>query len=67
MNGYDPRIEPALEEGALQRVLVPWSPTFAGLGLYYPSRRQLTATLQAFIDFLRREGLIRAGRASGVR
>lgn len=57
--GYDPRMGPALAEGALQRVLKPWSPSFAGLSLYYPSRRQLTATLQAFIDFLRSEGLIR--------
>ena len=59
--GYDPRIEPALAEGSLQRVLKPWSPSFAGLSLYYPNRRQLTATLQAFIDFLRSEGLVRSG------
>jgi len=60
--GYDPRMAQALEEGALQRVLKPWSPAFAGLSLYYPNRRQLTATLHAFIDFLRKEGLIAAGR-----
>jgi DNA-binding transcriptional LysR family regulator len=59
--GYDPRIEPAIAEGALQRVLQPWSPSFAGLSLYYPNRRQLTPILQAFIDFLRGEGLIRSG------
>ena len=59
--GFDPRIESALAEGSLQRVLKPWSPSFAGLSLYYPNRRQLTATLQAFIDFLRSEGLIRSG------
>jgi DNA-binding transcriptional LysR family regulator len=62
--GYDFRMEQALEAGALQRVLKPWSPSFAGLSIYYPSRRQVTATLQAFIDFLRSEGLIRAGRRS---
>ena len=62
--GYDSRIEPALAEGALQRVLKPWSPSFDGLSLYYPSRRQLTAPLQAFIAFLRGEGLIRAARRS---
>ena len=60
--GYDSRIEPALAEGSLQRVLKPWSPSFDGLSLYYPSRRQLTAPLQAFIAFLRGEGLIRAAR-----
>jgi len=65
--GYDPRMEPSIKEGALQRVLVPWSPSFAGLSLYYPSRRQITATLQAFIDFLRSEGLIPAGAVRRAR
>jgi len=60
--GFDPRIEPALADGSLQRVLTAWSPSFAGLSLYYPSRRQLTAPLQAFITFLRGEGLIKAAR-----
>jgi hypothetical protein len=44
-----------------ERVLEPWSPAFAGLSLYYPSRLQITATLLAFIDFLRGEGLIAGG------
>jgi hypothetical protein len=56
-----PRIEQAIAEGTLQRVLEPWSPAFAGLSLYYPSRLQITATLLAFIDFLRGEGLIAGG------
>ncbi len=62
--GYDPRVEQAIAERTLQRVLVPWSPSFAGLSLYYPSRRQISATLQAFIDLLRKDGLIGAGRGA---
>jgi len=62
--GYDPRIEPAIADGSLQRVLEAWSPSFAGLSLYYTSRRQLTAPLKAFIAFLRSEGLIPAARGA---
>ncbi len=37
------------------RVLLPdWSTAYSGLYLYYPSRRQIPAPLQAFIDFAKR-------------
>ncbi len=40
-------------EGRLVRVLEDWCPPFAGLHLYYPSRRQMRLALRAFIDFYR--------------
>jgi DNA-binding transcriptional LysR family regulator len=45
--------EPFLRSGQLMRVLEDWSPSFEGLFLYYPGRRQLPATLRAFIDMIR--------------
>jgi DNA-binding transcriptional LysR family regulator len=37
----------------LVRVLEDWTPPFAGLCLYYPGRRNPSATLKAFIDLAR--------------
>jgi len=45
--------EPLLRSGQLIRVLEDWSPSFEGLFLYYPGRRQVPATLRAFIDMIR--------------
>jgi DNA-binding transcriptional LysR family regulator len=45
--------EPFLRSGQLVRVLEDWSPTFAGLFLYYPGHRQVPAALRAFIDMVR--------------
>jgi DNA-binding transcriptional LysR family regulator len=45
--------EPFLRSGQLVRVLEDWSPSFEGLFLYYPGRRQVPATLRAFIDMIR--------------
>ena len=50
--------EPFLRSGQLVRVLEDWSPSFEGLFLYYPGRRQVPAALRALID------MIRAGRDS---
>ena len=44
---------PHLASGALVRVLEDWCPPFAGLFLYYPSRRQQPAALSALIETLR--------------
>jgi DNA-binding transcriptional LysR family regulator len=48
----DDGIVEALKDGRLKRVLADWSPTFPGLFLYYPSRRQIQPALRAFIDCL---------------
>ncbi|NUP05898.1 MAG: LysR family transcriptional regulator [Polyangiaceae bacterium] len=50
---FDERIYGYLAEGKLRRVLVDWSPRFPGLYLYYPSRRQISPALRAFIDCVR--------------
>ena len=44
--------EPFLRSGQLVRVLEDWSPSFEGLFLYYPGRRQVPAALRAFIDMI---------------
>lgn len=50
-----------IEAGRLVRVLEDWTPPFAGLCLYYPGRRNLSATLQAFIALAREESSRRRG------
>src|ERR1700719_1401823 len=45
--------EPFLRSGQLVRVLEDWSPSFEGLYLYYPGRRQVPVALRAFIDMIR--------------
>jgi DNA-binding transcriptional LysR family regulator len=44
--------QPFLRSGQLVRVLEDWSPSFEGLFLYYPGRRQVPAALRAFIDMI---------------
>ncbi len=44
----------AVADGRLVRLLKDWSPPFPGFYLYYPSRRQMSGPLRAFIDFLSR-------------
>ena len=46
-------VEPFLRSGHLVRVLEDWSPSFEGLFLYYPGRRQVPAALRALIDMIR--------------
>jgi DNA-binding transcriptional LysR family regulator len=48
-------VEPDVRAGRLVRLLEDWTPWIDGFYLYYPSRRQVPAPLQAFIDFLRKE------------
>jgi DNA-binding transcriptional LysR family regulator len=45
--------EPYLARGELVMVLGEWSPPFAGLNLYYPSRRQPTPAFAAIAEALR--------------
>ena len=44
----------AISEGKLVPLLQDWAPRRSGLFLYYSSRRQVPAPLQAFIAFMRR-------------
>jgi DNA-binding transcriptional LysR family regulator len=48
----DDRVDNAIEERRLKRVLADWSPTVPGLFLYYPNRRHSQPALRAFIDCL---------------
>ena len=45
--------DPFVRSGQLVRVLEDWSPSFDGLFLYYPGRRQVPVALRALIDMLR--------------
>jgi DNA-binding transcriptional LysR family regulator len=48
--------EPFLRSGQLIQVLEDWSPSFEGLFLYYPGRRQVPAALRALVDMIRTVG-----------
>jgi DNA-binding transcriptional LysR family regulator len=52
----------AIAEGRVVSVLEEWQPAGAPFALYYPSRRQTPAALQALIDFLRKDQRARASR-----
>jgi DNA-binding transcriptional LysR family regulator len=41
--------------GQLEKVLEDWSPAYPGLCLYYPSRRNVSAKLRAFIEVVREQ------------
>lgn len=45
--------EPFLRSGQLVRVLEDWTPSFAGLFLYYPGHHRVPAALRALIDIIR--------------
>ena len=47
---------PDLAAGRLVPLLQDWAPHYDGYHIFYPSRRQMPATLTAFIGFLRRMG-----------
>jgi DNA-binding transcriptional LysR family regulator len=49
----DLHVAALVRSGKLERVLAPWSPSFPGFYLYYPSRRQMPPVLRAFVDFVR--------------
>ena len=49
----DDSLESLFEAGALVRVLEGWTPPFPGFFLYYPSRRQISPALAAFLDAVR--------------
>ena len=45
-----------LARGTLETVLDDWCPSFPGFHIYYPSRREVTPALRAFIEALKRVG-----------
>jgi DNA-binding transcriptional LysR family regulator len=45
---------PYLADGRLIPILAAWCVAVSGVYIYYPSRRQIPATLQAFINFARK-------------
>jgi DNA-binding transcriptional LysR family regulator len=45
---------PFIASGRVVPLLADWCPTLSGIYIYYPSRRQIPAVLQAFIDFARK-------------
>jgi DNA-binding transcriptional LysR family regulator len=47
--------EPFIAERRLVPLLQDWMPRSVGFFLYYPSRRQIPAALQAFVEFLKKE------------
>jgi DNA-binding transcriptional LysR family regulator len=49
----EPLAEPLLRSGQLMRILEKFSPSIAGLFLYYPGHRQVPAALRALIDMVR--------------
>lgn len=53
---FDARLDGAVEDGRLVRVLEDWCQPFDGFYIYYPSRRQMRPALRAFIDFFRLSG-----------
>lgn len=47
-------LQPFIDSGALEPILMPWWQTFSGPFLYYPGRRQLPSPLRALVEFVRR-------------
>ncbi|MBP7340466.1 LysR family transcriptional regulator [Niveispirillum sp.] len=52
---FEDQVKDLVQAGRLIRVLEDWCPYYSGFYLYYPSRRQMPATLRAFIDFVQSE------------
>ncbi|AFJ47603.1 LysR family transcriptional regulator [Shimwellia blattae] len=56
--GYllDLQVSRHLAAGRLESALESWSPERSGFHLYYPNRQYMTASLRAFLDFIREPG-----------
>ena len=50
---FDKLAQPHVQAKRLKRVLADFSPTFPGFYLYYPSRRNQSPKMKAFVDFVR--------------
>lgn len=53
---FEAQVAPHLASGKLVTVLDDWCPSFPGFHLYYPSRREVTPALRAFIDAIKGDG-----------
>ena len=53
LSTFEGYVREAVDQGLLRSVLSDWCPYFPGPFLYYPSRRQNSAALQALIDFFK--------------
>lgn len=49
----EPSVKAELADGRLVSLLDDWCPPFPGYSIYYPSRRQVSPALRAFIDWMR--------------
>ena len=56
---FDKLVLPHVRARRLQRVLADFSPTFPGFYLYYPSRRNQSSKMKAFVDFVLDNPLVR--------
>ena len=45
---------PYVADGRLVTLLEEWCPTLSGVYIYYPSRRQIPAPVEAFANFARK-------------
>jgi DNA-binding transcriptional LysR family regulator len=50
---FEAQMAPHLASGTLETVLDDWCPSFPGFHLYYPSRREVTPALRAFMETLK--------------
>ncbi len=50
---FEKQVEDLIAKKKLVRVLADWCPAYPGFFMYYPSRRQLSAALRAFVDFVK--------------
>jgi DNA-binding transcriptional LysR family regulator len=50
---FEAQVAPHLANGTLETVLDDWCPSFPGFHLYYPSRREVTPALRAFIEIMK--------------
>ena len=50
----EPGVAEEVADGRLVVMLQDWCPPFPGYSIYYPSRRQVSPALRAFIDWMRR-------------
>ncbi|TNH09370.1 LysR family transcriptional regulator [Testudinibacter sp. TR-2022] len=60
---YEGYIRDHLAGGRLVQLLPDWTPKYAGLCLYYPRQRHVSAALRAFIDLVQESRAVFAGQS----